>query len=266
MNWELLTAPEFAKAVRRCRGVCLLPIGVIEKHGDHLPLGQDVIFSHAIATLAARREAALVFPQYYFGQIYEARHQPGTIAVRSELLLSLLESLCDEISRNGLHKIILVNGHGGNSKMLPYFCQLMLEKEKDYLVYFADVFAGSPQTTRLFQAKVDEHAGEKETSSMLFLRPELVRTGAIGSYGLPKERLAGLKRAGLYSGILWYSDHPGHYCADGTPATRAKGEALVEANVSHLAAQIRAVKRDTAAAALYHEFHGRAKKPACRSE
>lgn len=265
MNWELLTAPEFEGAVRKCRGVCLLPMGVLEKHGDHLPLGQDVIFSHAIATLAAQEEPAIVFPQYYLGQIYEARHQPGTVAIRSELLLTVLESLCDEISRNGLKKIIVVNGHGGNSKMLAYFCQLMLERQKDFMVFLSDVYTGSVETDKLFKAKVDEHAGEKETSCMLLLRPELVKAGKTGDYGMPKERLVNLKRAGLYSGILWYSDHPGHYCSDGTPGSRAKGEALVKENVSHLAKQIRTVKRDTNAMRLYGEFHGRAKTPRCRS-
>jgi creatinine amidohydrolase len=265
VNWELLTAPEFERAARKCKGVCLLPIGVLEKHGDHLPLGQDVIFSHAIATLAAQKELAIVFPQYYFGQIYEAKHQPGTIAIRSELLLSILESICDEISRNGLKKIILVNGHGGNSKMLPYFCQLMLEREKDYMVFFSEVYLGSPATNKLFKAKVDEHAGEKETSCMLVLRPELVKAGKTGNYGMPKERLAKLKKVGLYSGILWYSDHPGHYCSDGTPGTLAKGEALVRANVSHLAEQIRTVKRDTTTMRLHSEFYERANKPHTRS-
>lgn len=265
MNWELLTAPEFERAVTKCKGVCLLPLGVLEKHGDHLPIGQDVIFSHTIATLAAQKELAIVFPQYYFGQIYEARHQPGTVAIRSELLLAILESLCDEIARNGLKKIILVNGHGGNSKMLPYFCQLMLEREKDYVVFFSDVYTGSTATKKVLKAKVDEHAGEIETSCMLFLRPELVRAGKTGNYGMPKERLANLKKAGLYSGILWYSDHPGHYCSDGTPGTRAKGKALVKANVSHLATQIRTVKRDTTTMSLSSEFFKRTKKPHTRS-
>ncbi len=206
----------------------------------------------------------MVFPQYYIGQIFEARHQPGAVAFRSELHLAVLENLCDEIARNGLKKIILVNGHGGNSRMLPYFCQIMLEKEKDYTVFFSEIFDGGKAVEKLFKAKVDEHAGEKETSCTLYLRPELVK-GTSKPYGMPLNRLSDHRKAGLYSGIFWYSDHPGHYCSDKTPGTREKGEALVKANIDHLASQIRIVKKDKRAAALYHEFHSRSRKPVCRS-
>ena len=265
MNRELLTAPEFERAAKKCNGVRPLPIGVLEKHGDHLPLGQDVIFSHAIAALAAQKVLAIFFPQYYFGQIYKARYQPGTIAIRSELFLSILESLYDEISRNGLKKIILVNGHCGNSKMLAYLCQLMIERQKDYIVFLSDVHTGSPATAKLFKVKLDEHVGEKETSCMLLLRPELVRVGKTGNCGMPKVRLVNLRSAGLCSGILWYSDYAGHCCSEGRRGTRVNAEAIVRANGSHLATQIRMVKRNTTAMRLYGEFHGRANKPHCRS-
>jgi creatinine amidohydrolase len=63
MNWEHLTSPEFAAAVETSGGVCLVPLGVIEKHGDHLPLGQDVIYIHDVCSLAAEREPAVVSPR-----------------------------------------------------------------------------------------------------------------------------------------------------------------------------------------------------------
>ena len=68
MNWEELTAPEFEKAVAECGEVCILPTGVIEKHGDHVPLGMDAINAHEVAERAAAVEPVMVFPFYYFGQ------------------------------------------------------------------------------------------------------------------------------------------------------------------------------------------------------
>jgi creatinine amidohydrolase len=238
-------------------------MGVLEKHGDHLPIGQDMLYTHAVACLAAEKEPAVVFPPYPFGQIFEARHQPGTIALRSGLLLEVLESVCGEISRNGLPRIIIVNGHGGNSKMLAYFCQLMLERERDYQVYLSDVFAGSPQTSGLLTAKVDGHAGEAETSCMLSLRPDLVHPGEERPYGAPRGRLDTLKKVGLYSGLLWYSDHPGHFCSDGTPGTAAKGKVLVDAHVRQIVRQIKAVKKDRRTRVLSAQFQRRARKPVC---
>ena len=112
MQWENLTAPDFAKAVRMT-GVCVLTFGVLERHSEHLPLGTDYLNAHRIASLAAEQEPAVVFPPFYFGQIYEARCYPGALTLRPELLLELLRAVLDEIGRNGFKKIIIVNAHGG---------------------------------------------------------------------------------------------------------------------------------------------------------
>lgn len=70
MNWEKLTSVEFAEAVKKT-DVCIIAFGVLERHGDHLPLGTDYLNGHKIASMAAEIEAAVVFPPFYFGQIYE---------------------------------------------------------------------------------------------------------------------------------------------------------------------------------------------------
>src|SRR5437879_4030172 len=132
MQWEDLTAPEFSKAVKTSKGLCLLPIGVMEKHGNHLPLGTDLFTGRTIALEAARQEPVVVFPPYYFGQIHEARHVPGTVALPGPLLLEMLEQVCAEIARNGFKKILIFNSHGGNASLLPFFAQLSLEKDRGY--------------------------------------------------------------------------------------------------------------------------------------
>ena len=97
--------PSRRARTRTAGGVCILPFGVLEKHGDHLPLGTDALTAHAIAVRAAEQEPALVFPLFYFGMNTHAKCEPGAIAIRFDLLLQLLESVCDEISRNGFDKI-----------------------------------------------------------------------------------------------------------------------------------------------------------------
>ena len=91
VKYEELTAPEFAQAVKLADGVCVLPIGILEKHGPHLPLGTDMLDAREIALRAVSKEYSIVFPEYYFGQIYEAKHQPGTIAYSHELVWNLLQ-------------------------------------------------------------------------------------------------------------------------------------------------------------------------------
>jgi len=87
MQWENLTAPDFAEAVRET-GVCILGMGVLEKHSTHLPVGQDFLAVHKIVRLAAEKEPAVVFPPWYFGQIYEAMAYQNIRLNVTDLLLA----------------------------------------------------------------------------------------------------------------------------------------------------------------------------------
>src|SRR5947207_15632095 len=134
-RWEELTAADFVQAIKRSQGTCLLPFGILEKHGAHLPLGTDLVNVRYLSLTAADQEYVVVFPEYYFGQIFEAKHQPGTVAYSLPLQLQLLQETTDEMARNGCKKIIVVNGHGGNNSLLPFFAQTHLDTPHDYVVY-----------------------------------------------------------------------------------------------------------------------------------
>ena len=121
MEWDKLTSTEFPDAVTAAQGLCLLPFGCIEKHGDHLPLGMDSMAAYEIACAAAQTEPAVVFPYHFLGAIVEGRHQPGTIGLKYELLIPLMENIFDEIGRNGFRKILIVNFHGVLSFFRPRF-------------------------------------------------------------------------------------------------------------------------------------------------
>src|SRR4030042_5310464 len=73
IHYEELTAPDFIEAVEKSQGVCVIPMGIMEKHGPHLPLGTDMINIREIVNRAAMREFVVVFPPFYFGQINEAK-------------------------------------------------------------------------------------------------------------------------------------------------------------------------------------------------
>src|ERR1043166_5199396 len=134
-KWEELTAGDFQQAIRKAQNTCVLPFGIIEKHGPHLPLGTDLINVRYAALHGAEREYAVVFPEYYFGQIFEAKHEPGTMAYSAKLQLELLQETTDEMARNGCEKILIVNGHGGNNHLLPFFAQAQMAAPHDYVVY-----------------------------------------------------------------------------------------------------------------------------------
>src|SRR6202051_5308524 len=98
-KWEELSAGEFRQAIEQSKGTCLLPFGILEKHGPHLPLGTDLLNVRYASLHATEKEYAVVFPEYYFGQIFEAKHEPGTIAYSAELQLKLLQETTDEMAR-----------------------------------------------------------------------------------------------------------------------------------------------------------------------
>src|ERR1044072_5728815 len=95
-RWAALPASAWPAALERSAATCILPIGILEKHGPHAPIGSDLIHVREWSARATKREYAVVFPDYFYGQIYEARHQPGTFALPPRLVLELLQSTCDE--------------------------------------------------------------------------------------------------------------------------------------------------------------------------
>lgn len=260
MKWEELTAVDFPKAVKRARGVCVLPLGCLEKHGNHLPVGTDLFEIRAIAEAAAAIEPAVIFPEYYMTQIQCAKHQPGTLALPGRLITDLLDGVCEEIARNGLNKIILLNGHGGNEAWLAYAAWMMAhERQRDFAIYAArlgDFWTDgkTPNYAKLKQCKIDGHGGEIETSLMLAARPELVKMADIGKPGNPLGRV---KHLPLFTPHRWYADHPDHYCGDGSYGTVEKGKAALSDCAANVAAIIRAVKRDAVVPRLRKEFFKR---------
>ena len=261
VRWEELTAADFRDAIRRAQGTCLLPIGILEKHGPHLPLGNDLLNVRYASLNAAQQEYAVVFPEYYFGQIFEAKHQPGTIAYSRGLQLQLLQETTDEMARNGCKKVIIVNGHGGNPNMLTFFAQSQLEMPHDYVVYvqgFARSGPGEPKHKS--DPAGDQHAGESETSVSMIARPDLVHLDRA-----PRESGANLARLkltpGLYTGIWWYAQFPNHYAGEGAVASRELGEFAAKTWINAIAASIRAVKADQESLRLQNEFFERSKRP-----
>ena len=121
MQWENLNIDEFDDGLIQSKGVVLVPIGCLEKHGSHMPLGTDITIAREMAIRASAIESAMVFPYIPFGIVGEVKHKLGTISLSSNLIYHLLEELCDELVRNGFNKIIFVDGHGGNTNFLKYF-------------------------------------------------------------------------------------------------------------------------------------------------
>jgi len=259
VHWEELTAADFREGIHRSQGTCLLPFGILEKHGPHLPLGTDLLDVRYAALHAAEQEYAVVFPEYYFGQIAEARHEPGTIAYSREMQLALLQETTDEMARNGCKKVIIVNGHGGNEHLLPFFAQSQLDKPHDYVVYVFDrrsPESGGPPK----KSTIDMHAGESETSKMMISRPDTVHLDRANTESGADQHRQNLPED-VYTGIWWYARFPNHYSGDGSAATKELGKFQMDWWIDAVAKAIRAIKADEVSLKLQNEFYEKGKHP-----
>ena len=259
VHWEELTAADFREGIHRAQGTCLLPFGILEKHGPHLPLGTDLLNVRYASLHAAEQEYAVVFPEYYFGQIAEARHEPGTIAYSRDLQLALLQETTDEMARNGCKKIIIVNGHGGNEDLLPYFAQTQLDKPHDYVVYVFDKREPSSGAV-MPKTSPDWHAGESETSKMLISRPDTVHMDRAATESGADQHRQNLPED-VYTGIWWYARFPVHYSGVGSAATVELGKFQMNWWIDAVVKVIRSVKADDMSQKLQNEFYEKSKHP-----
>ena len=172
MLWENLREEEFDLAIERSGGVCVIPIGCLEKHGRHLPVGTDYFQAMHIVKRAADAESVVIFPiGAWLGDVscFHAFKDPGAsrlrgcIGISQKTLLTVLGELCDEIARNGFKKILLVNGHGGNDPLLKLFLRMQSYESKDYATLTTSAYAFS------------ETAPKKLLGSLLTNRPTITR-------------------------------------------------------------------------------------------
>ena len=259
-KWEELTAPDFVQAIHQSQGVCVLPFGIIEKHGPHLPLGTDLLDVRFSVMNAVKQEYSVVFPEYYFGQIFEARQQPGTVAYSLSTQLTLLQETVSEMARNGCKKIVIVNGHGGNESLLPLFGQSQLASQRDYVVYVFGLPHKNVPGRPALKTPYDMHAGEVETSNMLIARPDLVHQDRAGQQSGADQHRQHLPDS-VYTGIWWYARFPNHYAGDGSAANKELGEFDQREWSRQIAEAIKAIKADDESLKLQNQFFEDAKHP-----
>lgn len=267
--WEDLTVDDFLEGVRESKGVVLVPLGCLEKHGHHLPLATDSIVACELARRAAEKESAVVFPFSPFGLVAGARHTAGTIALTSETMYRVFDELCAELSRNGLKKIVIVNDHGGNNLFLDNFLRSRLERRYDYQVFhwfkafftdefnreFAARFAGKPPRTG--------HACTIETSEMMHLRPETVHLEryAGDADGMSRRHHDAYEEFHVTNSIDWFASYPTQMAGEVRGSGPELGEWLLESCSDTLAKVIRLIKEDETTATLTEEFQSGADHP-----
>lgn len=177
MRIEELSWPEFDRIKDKVVAV-ILPVGSVEAHGRHLPLGTDVFAPLKIAELVEQKvrergKEVLVMPPIWYGHSFALNAYPGTINVRPESLRMYVGDVLAELAAEGFKKIVLLNGHGGNVYPLTEAAEDVAELYPDVEVYLINWWLDFREDI-LSVCSGQGHAGEDETSVMLAIRPELV--------------------------------------------------------------------------------------------
>ena len=272
MLWENLREEEFENAIKVSNKVCVVPIGCIEKHGQHLPVGTDTQTASYIANAAAEIEPVVVFPGIYFGDLLGLYMWKGTIAFSSELLQQMLTELCAEIARNGFKKILILNGHGGNTGLLANFLRSTAHEKKDYVVMkrneyqyshkdlVNDLDAGEefpellPEDIAYLREAVEQHhmcghGGIMETAIMNVVNPDAVdMSRANVDDGTSRRRTDYLSKKGIGisgSGMFWLTDFPDSLSGEKFERANARiGQVLLRKRIALQAEAVRLLKQD----------------------
>jgi mycofactocin system creatininase family protein len=209
-----------------------VPIGSCEQHGPHLPLGTDTIIASALcARLAAKRPDVVVAPALTVTASGEHADFPGTLSIGIDVTAVVLVEYARSADWAG--GIILVNGHGGNRAAVSRAVQTVRAEGRRIHAWWP--------ANALADTAGDAHAGRTETSLMLAIRPDLVRTDHLAA-GEPSAiadiahrlRSAGVKAVSA-SGVL----------GDPTAATLDEGIRLLDLLTDDLVASVEDVVATT---------------------
>ncbi len=217
----------------------IVPIGSVERHGNHLPLGTDTIIAQAISELTAKKLAergkvVALMPPIWYGYTWSLRHMDGTVSVDPKVLTSFIEEIIVTMANPRFSRILFINGHGGNKEVLEIAIKEALIRLgpgiKVGFISWWDVLTKGDYE-KLF-GTVPMHACEIETSIMLALNEKYVDLNAIEGKVEPSERKV-LKAIEEVRRTFAFG-----YLGDPKKADKEKGKLLLEIVSDRLASML----------------------------
>jgi creatinine amidohydrolase len=156
--------------------IAVLPVGAIEQHSGHLPIGTDTLVAQEISKRVAEKLDAYLLPAVGVASSIEHSKTKGTVYLKAETIIAIIRDIAHSLHDTGFKRLLVISGHGGNWILKPAVRQVNRELENmQVLLVDASTVATNKVSSIIKNKQNDVHAGEKETSIMLYLYNELVR-------------------------------------------------------------------------------------------
>ncbi|NIO27675.1 MAG: creatininase family protein [Candidatus Latescibacteria bacterium] len=241
-----MTWPEAKKRFKET-DVALLPVGSIEQHGPHLPLDTDAFDAEYLATSVAKAcsdPKPIVFPLISYGVSYHHDDFSGTISIGNQTLASMVYEIGMSAAKNGITKLVIINGHAGNTPALNFAAQ-QINRDARIFVCVDTGETSDVDIESMTETFNDVHAGEIETSTSLATRPELVRMEFAEK--LVPEFSSHYLNFTSKRAISWHAFtkriSDSGVMGDPTRASAEKGKKMWDAMVKHLVAFVEDLKK-----------------------
>jgi creatinine amidohydrolase len=235
--WQEMWRDEFESALTQ-DPVVIVPVGSVEQHGPHCPMDVDIVGPFYMAAEAAKRTTGfpvIVAPPVWSGFTHYNKGFPGTISLRIETFLNLLQDVCGSIHENGFKRIILVNGHGGNDAPVRVGRDVLAESNV-FVVGFSWWKMVEPEMLEWGEADDGSigHGGEWETSVQLHLREHLIQKSLMNDDVFPNPFSPDIQSFATFSERRRDTRDVTGTMGDSTVATVEKGEQIFELAVARL--------------------------------
>ena len=231
MKFQLENSYEVKEKIQKSQ-IAILPIGAVEAHGPHLPLGTDNILAEKLSERVAEKTGAFVLPTMPYGQVWSLKNFPGSINISNESLIALLVDMGTSLYEQGFRIFVMINGHLGNAVALKEAARKLYSKFSDFRVLYL-FYPGTRQVTEEVRETQSSHAAyfhacEIETSYMLYLAEEYVDMS---------KAIADIPHIPMSADVTptpWEEFTSSAVLGDATVATKEKGRKIIDVAIENM--------------------------------
>lgn len=222
--------------------VAILPIGAVEAHGPHLPLGTDNYLAERLSNRLAEKTGAFVLPTLPYGQVWSLKNFPGSINVSNDSLISMLVDIGSSLYDQGFRVLAMINGHLGNAVALKEAARKLYSMHPDYKILYL-FYPGVKKVTEEVRETSSAHSSyfhacEIETSYMLYLAGEYVdMSRAITD-------IPDIPMSADVTPTPWEEFTSTAVLGDAKIATSEKGEKIIEVAIANMVKLIEGAKNE----------------------